>query len=43
MESGHIDIVINHVDQHQREEANEEADEDGQHHLGQSEVLLPLG
>ena len=43
VEGGHVDLVINHIDQHQREEADEEADEDGQHHLGQSEVLLPLG
>ena len=43
MKSWNIDIIINDIDQHQGKEADQEGDEDGQHHLGQPEVLLPLG
>ena len=34
---GHV--VVDHVDQHEGEEADQEGDEDGQHHLCQSKVL----
>ena len=43
MKSWNIDIIINDIDQHQGKEADQEGDEDGQHHLGQPEVFLPLG
>ena len=43
MQGGHVHIVVHHIDQHQGQEADQEGDEDGQHHLGQPEVLLPLG
>ena len=36
-------IVIEDVDQHQWEEAGDEGEEDGGHHLGESQVLLPGG
>ena len=39
MKSWNIDIIINDIDQHQGKEADQEGDEDGQHHLCQPEVL----
>ena len=42
MEGGDLDVVIHHVDQHEGQEAHQEGNEDGEHHLGQAEVLLPL-
>ena len=36
-------IVVDDIDEHEREEADEEGDEDGQHHLGEPQVLLSLG
>ena len=43
MDGGELDIVVHHVDQHEWQEADKEGEEDGEHHLGQSYVLLPLG
>ena len=42
MNGGELDIIVHHIDQHEWEEADEEGEEDGEHHLGQSYVLLPL-
>ena len=42
MERGDLDVVIHHVDQHERQETDQEGNEDGEHHLGQAEILLPL-
>ena len=42
MNGGELDIIVHHIDQHEGEEADEEGEEDGEHHLGQSYVLLPL-
>ena len=39
VDCGEGHVVVHHVDQHQGEEAHQEGDEDGQHHLGQSKVL----
>ena len=33
MQGGDAELVINHIDQHQGQEADKERDEDGQHHL----------
>ena len=33
-------VVVEHVDQHQRDEADDEGQEDGEHHGGESVVLL---
>ena len=43
MDGGELDIVVHHIDQHEWQEADKEGEEDGEHHLGQSYVLLPLG
>ena len=42
VEGGHVNIVVYDVDKHEGEEADEEGDEDGEHHLGEAQVLLPL-
>ena len=42
MDGRELDIIIHHIDQHEWKEADEEGEEDGEHHLGQSYVLLPL-
>ena len=43
MEGRDLDVVVNDIDQHEGQETDEEGDEDGKHHLGEAEVLLPLG
>ena len=43
VEGGDLDVVVNDIDQHEGQETDQEGDEDGQHHLGEAEVLLPLG
>ena len=39
VDGGEGDVIVNDVDQHQGQEADQEGDEDGQHHLCQPEVL----
>ena len=33
VQGGDTELIINHIDQHQGQEADKERDEDGQHHL----------
>ena len=42
MKGGDLDVVVNDIDQHEGQETHQEGDEDGEHHLGQAKVLLPL-
>ena len=37
-----LHVIIKNIDQHQGQEANEEQHEDGQHHLGQLDVLFTV-
>ena len=39
VDGGEGDVIVNDVDQHQGQEADQEGDEDGQHHLCQPEIL----
>ena len=39
VDGGEGDVIVDDVDQHQGQEADQEGDEDGQHHLCQPEVL----
>ena len=39
MEGGDTEVIIDDIDQHQGEEADQEGDEDSQHHLDREAVL----